>query len=133
MRHLIVSSIVGSGLLLFAMGASAQERPRAFSGSQDRDTFIARVQTDLDRAAATADGFNGDRSRIDRARDEVSQFEQQLDDGNYNPATLTDAIVSLQRIVDNNRLYERVRTSVSDDLIRLRDMRDHYEHDYDRP
>lgn len=133
MRHLILSSIVGSGLLLFAMGASAQETPRAFSGSQDRDTFIARVQTDLDRAAATADGFNGDRTRIDRARDEVSEFEQQMDDGNYNPATLTDAIVSLQRIVDNNRLYERVRTSVSDDLIRLRDMRDHYEHDYDRP
>ncbi|HTR38524.1 MAG TPA: hypothetical protein VMH80_21590 [Bryobacteraceae bacterium] len=133
MRHLILSSIVGSGLLLFATAASAQQTPRAFAGSQDRDAFLARVQTDLDRAAATADGFNGDRTRIDRARDEVSEFEQQMDDGNYSPSTLTDTIVSLQRIVDNNRLYERVRTSVSDDLIRLRDMRDHYEHDYDRP
>lgn len=133
MRKLLVSSIVGSGLMVFALAASAQQAPRAYTRTQDPDAFIATVQTDLDRAASTADAFNGDRNRIDRARDEVTEFQQQVDDGNYNPRTLTEAIVSLQRVVDNNRLYERVRTSVNDDLVRLRAMRDDYEHQYDRP
>jgi hypothetical protein len=136
MKHLLTKTIAGSALSLFSFGAYAQQYPprygedRYYSDRRDRNMFAERVQSDLDRAESTAYPSSSDASRIARARDDMSDFQRKMDVGTYDSRALTEAIVSLQRIVDNNRLYERTRESLVDDLNRLRDMRERYESGY---
>ncbi len=129
MKHILIKSLAGSSLLLFGLTADAQQYPPP-SGyfdqahTADRARFFDRVRADLDRAESSASSFTGDTGRIDRVRDAVSVFQRKMDDGNYDPRALDDAIVSVQRVLDNNTLYVGARTALNDDLARLRDMRD---------
>jgi len=129
LRHLLLKSIAGSSLLLFGLTAAAQQYPppRGYynqSQTADRARLFDQVRADLDRAASSAASYGGDIDRIDRVRDAVSAFEHRMDDGNYDPRALNDAIVGVQRVLDNNTLYARSRAALSDDLGRLREMRD---------
>ena len=135
MRHFL-ATIASSTLLLFSVAASAQQYPpRAddrYYENRDRGMFMERVQADLDRAESTAYPSSSDAYRIARAREDMSDFQRKMDVGTYDSRALTAAIVSVQRIVDNNRLYDRIRDSLVDDLSRLRDMRERYESGYER-
>jgi hypothetical protein len=135
MKHFL-ATMVSSTLLLFSVAGSAQQYPPRstdrYYENRDRGVFMERVQADLDRAESTAYPSSSDAYRIARARDEMSEFQRKMEAGTFDSRTLTDAIVSLQRIVDNNRLYERIRDSLVDDLSRLRDIRERYDSGYER-
>ena len=129
MRHVLLKSAVSSGLLLFGLTATAQEPARSsyYDSDVDNARFLERVRADLDRAESTASSFNGDLERIATVRDEISTFQRRMDAGNYDPHALTEAIVSLQRVLDNNPLYNRTRDNLVMDLSRLRALRARYD------
>jgi len=133
LRHILLKRIAGSSLLLFGLTAAAQQYPPP-SGSYDqgqtadRAHFFEHVRADLDQAESTASTSTGDLDRIERVRAAMNFFQRKMDDGNYDPRALTDAIVSVQRVLDNNTLYVHTRTALSDDLGRLRDMCDQLDH-----
>jgi len=135
MSQLLIKSIC-SGLLLCGLTVAQQYPPRADDRyREDRDrtdtrdpaAFMERIRADLDRAQSTASPFSDDGYRIDRVRDQMSDFQRRLDAGTYDSRQVNEMIVSLQRVVDNNRVYDRVRESLIDDLARLRDLRARYE------
>ena len=131
MRQLLLKSAIGSSLLFFGLSASAQYPPRAGDvyydrGSGDHARLFDRIRVDLDSAESSASSFNGDMDRIIGVRDQVGVFQRRLDSGDFDERELTSAIVSLQRVLDNNPLYDRTRDNLVMDLTRLRDLRSSY-------
>jgi hypothetical protein len=86
------------------------------------------VRADLDRAESTVASFNADLDRISKVREGLNVFQRRMDAGDYDERELTETIVSLQKVLDNNRLYERTRNALVDDLNRMRHMRTTYDY-----
>ena len=132
MRNLLIQSLVGSGLLLGGLTASAQYQPPPQSryGYESNDQVLNRVRSDLDRAEDRSIPFTADRGRLTAAREQISAFQRRLDEGNYDGRELDNAINSIRRVVDLNRMSDRTRENLTDDLARMRQMRDRLERDY---
>ena len=130
-RHLLISTAAASGLLLCGLTAGAQEySPRTGDGyyqQRDQNLFLERVQSHLDRAESAAAAFSDDGGRIARAREDLGIFTRRMNDGDYDAGALTNSIVDIQRVLDNNRLYVETRQALLDDLSRLRDLRESHE------
>ena len=133
MRNLLLRSIAGTGLLLFGLTATAQYPPRRVYTYQDQDDtnyrgrMLDRMRGDLNRVQADTFPFSADRYRLNRAREEVSEFQSQWAAGNFNVRELDEAIGALQRVVDMNNLSYRDRDLLVADLNRLRDIRESVE------
>ena len=132
MRNLLIKSLVGGGLVFGALTLGAQQyypqyQPRSEYSRSDRNewrnTMLNRVRADLNDAQARAFPFSGDRWRIARAKESISEFQQELNSGNYDREQLDRALVSMQRVVDANRLPYRSQQSLVSDMNRLRDLR----------
>ena len=133
MRSLLVSSIVGCGLMLFGSSAAFAQRygypqyggdpyygDRAYAGG-DAMALFEHVQDDLNRAAFDVYGSRG---HIDHARKEVSDVLRQLSRGRFDRGEMGEAIGAVDRVVDRDRLPERDRAMLWRDLERMRRFRD---------
>jgi hypothetical protein len=134
MRHL-VKALAGSSLLLLGLTANAQQYPPRYENRPDnryqerednyagRGRIFDRMRADLDRAEAGALPFTGDRMRIERAKQELNELQQRLDDGNYyDRRPLDDTVRAIQRVLDSNvTMSDRNRDALSNDLSRLRE------------
>lgn len=128
MRHLLIKTMAVTGLLLsgLAMSASGQYPPPGEDRYQERregrdfDRFFDRIRVDLDRASAFSLPFTGERSRIARAREEVNECQRAAMAGDRRP--FDEAIGAIQRVVDLNRLSDRSRDNLIDDVQELREM-----------
>lgn len=130
-RHLLATSAAASALLLCPLAINAQPNPQrsgdAYYQYDHHDRLMGRIQADLDSSQAAAAAFSNDGSRISQAREDLGIFARRMDDGNYDGRALTNSIVDIQRILDNNRLYVQNRQALLDDLGRLRNLRESYE------
>jgi len=79
---------------------------------------------DLDRAEYNAVPGTGDRWRLERARNELSQAQQQISSGVSDRRDIDEAIMTIQRVVDSNNLSPRMRDFLVDDMNRLRELRE---------
>jgi hypothetical protein len=109
MRRHLMKALVGSGLVFGALTLGAQQYPQQYQPRSDyqrsdryeeRNEFLNRVRTDLDSAESHAIPFTGDRWRIDRAKDSVTEFQRDLNNGHYDRAALDRALDSMQRVVN---------------------------------
>lgn len=102
---------------------------------QQRDTFyhgegwhmrlFDRVRDDLNRVQQV--DFNGrDQFRIARTKDELNDLQGKLASHRYDQPQLDEVIGSMNRIVASNRLPPRDREMLNDDLMHLRDYREHH-------
>ncbi|MDP8980549.1 MAG: hypothetical protein M3O35_08170 [Acidobacteriota bacterium] len=107
-----LGALAGSGALL-----SAQEYGRA------RD-LVARVQTDLDRAAEFVRNNEKERERYHNVQHKLSEFDRELRNGHFEKGKLDDAIDDLKNVVKNNTLESRDRDILATDLSDLRTLRD---------
>src|SRR5689334_1896712 len=115
MRRQVITALAGCGLFLTGITASAQYRPRQDYGYQDQNgaaevQLIRRVMRDLDRAESQASPGSGDRWRVERARHELNQVEEQV--GSYGASDRRDidqAIMTIQSVVESNDLNPRMR------------------------
>ena len=130
MRNLFIMNLAGASLALFTMTANAQYQPRDYRYERNddrREWIFNRLRADLDRAEANVlpfvGDFTGDRSRISRARQEVSEFQRTWAFGDYDQRDLNQAIRAVQDVVDENNLSDRTRSALLMDLNRLRDFR----------
>lgn len=127
MRRLLITALAGSGLFLTGLTASAQYAPRDEYRYQTRDDgarLLDRVRADLDRAEAATLPFTGDRARVVRAQQEVSEFQRRLDAGDYDRRGLDEAIANVQSVMDANHVMsDRTRDDLAADTSRLRELR----------
>jgi hypothetical protein len=123
MRHL-VKTLAATGLLLFGMNATAQYRPRDEFPSSDlerQDQFLDRLRGDLSFAETAATPLTGDRSRIDRAMEEVNSLQYRIDRGDYDSRQFDRTIRAVQEVIrQNTSLTDRNLDALTDDASRLR-------------
>jgi hypothetical protein len=129
MKHLLMKSIAGSGLLLFGLTAYAlpprQDYPTRYQdqdrrADQDHDRLFDRIRTDIDRAQAEAMPFTADHNRLVEAKVRVNDCQRMLSDGHYDRRTFDFTVTSVQRVIDLNRLSERNHDYLADDVQALR-------------
>jgi len=90
---------------------------------QEQNRLFGRIRADLDRASSSWVSGPGDRFRLNAAREELNDIQNLVSSGNFDERELQQAIVSLRRVVNNNRMPDRVHDDLQEDLERLRDLR----------
>jgi hypothetical protein len=139
MRSLLTRSLACGSLLLMALGAYAQDYPRYRNDDRysDRDApgyysrqgyrghLMDKVQADL-RYAQNAAYSRDEARRLDKAREELWEFQRKWTAGRFDRHELDDSIAAIQRAVDHNGLDERARSMLWSDLRELRDFRAQY-------
>lgn len=142
MRHLLLRTMAGAGLVLFGLGATAQAQPPRdddayhrdrddyYKGDQWRAHLFDRVRADLDHVQTT--WFpSGDQYRLTKAKQELGELQAAMADHRYDERALDDVLGAMQRVVTDNRLSNRDRDILNDDMGRLRQFREHHD-DWDR-
>jgi hypothetical protein len=134
MKHLLLRTIAGTGLMLFGVTAMQAQRPRDddsyhrgrddyFRGDQWRARMFERIRDDLNHVQTTWFSSGGDEYRIARAKQELNELQGAVADHRYDERAVDDVISAIQRVVSDNRLSSRDREILNDDLNRLRDFR----------
>jgi hypothetical protein len=90
--------------------------------------LVDQVHADLNRAYETWHVSNGDRDRLNDAEKHLREFARKWENGRFDRGELNDSIDHIQRVLNDNRLAGPDRTAIDDDVSRLRNMRDAYDH-----
>ena len=141
MRNPLIRSLTGGSMLLLALGACAQDYPRHRDddryydrddrggyreGRGNRGGLIEQVRSDLSYAQSGVYS-RGEGKRLNKANEELWEFQSKWNAGRFDRHELDDSIAAIQKVVDHNGLDERVRSTLWNDLQRLRDFRAQYE------
>jgi len=124
MNRLWMGAAVLAGALAMVPRAGAQFGPREQYGPSAVTVLVDRVHEDLDHAYRVAEFSHSDRDRLNNAEKQLRDFTAKWDKGKFDKDELDDAISALQHVLDNNRLPDRERTALSDDVNQLRRMRE---------
>src|ERR1700694_5116583 len=139
MKRLLIRTVAGTGLMLFGLTASMQaQRPRDddsyhrdrddyFRGDQWRARMFDRIRDDLNHVQTTWFSGGGDQYRIDKAKQELNELQTAMAEHRYNERALDDVVNAMQRVVSDNRLSDRDRSILNDDLARLRQFRERHD------
>ena len=100
-----------------------QGRDDRFRGNDWRQRFFERIREDLDHIQSGAFPFGADQYRIARTRQQLDELQGKLAAGRYDQRELDDVIAAMSRVVRDNRLSNRDRDILSDDLNRLQEFR----------
>ena len=131
MKHFLMSALAGSGLLFMTIPAQAQYQPDSVSSyhqiqyqreATSHDRLFDQMRDDLALASTTATPFSGDRDRVAIARDQLNQLQHAVDTGEYDGLTFSQTISAMQRVVDLNRMTDRNRDYLVNDIGQLRDL-----------
>ena len=111
-KTLVAGVLSGTGLFLFGQD---------YTNARD---LVAKVQTDLERAADFTRGKEKERSRYQSVQRKLSEFDRELKRGKFEKGKLDEAVEELKEVVKNNTLESHDRDSLSADLTALRILRD---------
>ena len=126
MSRLFLSAVLGA-LLLMCSPARAQFGAENRYSPTEVSALIDRVHDDLNRAYGVWHFSGSDRDRLNHAEKQLREFAGKWSQGKFDKSDLDDAIESIQHVLDSNRLPDRDRDALSDDVARLRRMREAYE------
>ena len=104
-------------------GIYHEQRDQWFRGDNWRASFFHRIREDLDHVASGTFPFGGDQARIARTRYELDELQQKLSEGYYDERELDEVLQAWQMVLSSNRLAQRDREVLTDDLARMRDFR----------
>lgn len=127
--------------MLFGLGASMQAQPPRdrdddayhrdrddyYRGDQWRARMFDRIRDDLNHVQTTWFSGGGDQYRIDKAKQELNELQTAMAEHRYNERALDDVVNAMQSVVSDNRLSDRDRSILNDDLGRLRQFREHHD------
>jgi hypothetical protein len=104
-----------------------EDRDRFFQGEAWRRNFFQRVREDVEHLEHSTIPFTGDRVRLARTATELNELQGKLAEGRYDERQLDDVMAALSSVVQNNRLSERDRDILNDDLRRMREFRERHD------
>jgi opacity protein-like surface antigen len=126
-RFLTAAAII----VALAMSAFAQdwyhEREERFRGEQWRAHVFMHVKTDLEHVWSGR-ASDKERTRIEKTEQELTKMQADLDQGRWDNGILNDVIDSIRKSANDDRLPQRDREVLADDLVRLKDFQDRHNH-----
>ena len=127
MSRLIAATAFSAAVLGFAQLTYAQFGPENRYSPSEVSALIDRVHTDLDHAYRVWNFSNSDRDRLNNSEKQLREFAEKWSKAKFDKGELDEAIASIQHVLDNNRLPGEARDALSDDVARLRRMREAYD------
>jgi hypothetical protein len=128
MKRLLLGAALAAGLVSFGIQGFSQERDEGYW----KGRLFDRVRADLDMVQSHTPVFSGGEFRLTRAKEQLNQLQKDASEGRFVDRDLDEVIGTIQRVVADNRMPDRDRAMLNDDLNRLRDFREHHERYYPR-
>jgi hypothetical protein len=127
MQRPFFSTAIVSALLMLGPAAYAQFGASNLYSPTEVSALIDRVHTDLDHAYRVWHFSDSDKDRLNHAEKQLREFAEKWNHGKFDKGELDDAIGAVQHVLDNNKLPGESRDALSDDVGRLRRMREAYD------
>jgi hypothetical protein len=124
----------GAGVVVVALAFSAvaqdwhHEREERFRGEEWRPHIFMYVKTDLENIWSAARASDKERARLDRTKEELAKMQADLDQGRWDNNILNDVIDSIRKSSNDDRLAQRDRAVLADDVGRLKEFQDQHNH-----
>ena len=113
-----------------AFSAFAQDwyhdREERFRGEAWRKNVFLQVRTDLEHIWSADRAADKERKRLDTTKQELTKMQADLDQGRWDNNILNDVIDSIRKSSTDDRLAERDRAVLADDVVRLKEFQDHH-------
>ena len=127
MKRTFSASIIVAALAFTAFAQDwHQERDEHFRGEGWRSHLFMYVRSDLEHVWSAARASDKERERLERTKQELTQMQADLDHGRWDNGILNDVIDSIRKSSNDDRLAQRDRTVLADDVIRLKEFQDQH-------
>ena len=127
MKRIFTAGVIIAAL---AFSAAAQDwyhdREERFRGEGWRKSIFLHVRTDLEHTWSVARASDKERTRIERTKQELTQMQTDLDQGRWDNGILNDVIDSVRKSANDDRLAQRDRAVLADDVVRLKQFQDQH-------
>ena len=134
MKSFLRGSLAVGSLLAFCFGVAAvaqddwyHERETYYHGEHWKARMFDRIRDDVDHVQSTTFPASHDEFRLVKVKQELGELQNKMADGAYDQPELDEVIHTLQRVVESNKLSDRDRDMLTEDLNHLRDYREHHE------
>jgi len=136
MRSFLGRALAVGSLLAFSLGVSATAQDRDewyhnrdsfYHGEHWKARLFERVREDVDRVQSTTFPVSHDEFRLVRVKQELDELQNKLANHQYDEPELDNVVHALQRVVASNKLSDRDRDMLNEDLTHLREYRAHHE------
>jgi hypothetical protein len=121
---------VGVIVTALTFSAAAQDwyhdRDERFRGKDWQPHIFMNVRTDLDHVWSVVRASDKERTRLDKTKQELTQMQGDLDQGRWDNNILNDVIDSIRKSSNDERLAQRDRGVLADDLTRLKEFQDQH-------
>jgi hypothetical protein len=121
-----------AGLLMTALSAAAQDwyhdRDARFKGEAGRQQVFLHIRTDLEHIWSANRAADKERQRIEKTKQELTKMQADLDQGRWDNGLVNDVIDSLRKSANDDRLAQRDRAVLADDVARIKDFQDRHNH-----
>jgi hypothetical protein len=127
MNRIITATVIIAGLALSAVAQDwYHDRDERFRGEDWRPHVFLYVRTDLEHIWSAVRASDEERRRLDKTKEELAKMQTDLDQGRWDNGILNDVIDSIRKSSTDNRLAERDRAVLADDLGRLKEFQDQH-------
>ncbi|MGB8323343.1 MAG: hypothetical protein WCE52_10325 [Candidatus Acidiferrum sp.] len=127
MKRTIMAGLIA--VMFLGFNAAAQDaqdwyhdRDARYHGDEWRSHVFVEVRSDLDHVWSEKQAADKERERLERTKQELTDLQAKLDHGEWDNGHVNDVIDSLRKSANDNRLSERDRAVLSDDVSRLKDL-----------
>jgi len=118
------------GVIIAALAFSAvaqdwyHDREERFRGEEWRPHIFTNVRTDLEHIWSAGRASDKERVRLEKTKEELTKMQADLDHGRWDNGVLNDVIDSIRKSSTDDRLAERDRAVLADDMVRLKEFQD---------
>jgi hypothetical protein len=129
MRQTIKAGFIIGTLAVIAFAQDwYREREERFRGEAWKAQVFTHVRTDLDHIWSAVRASDKERERLEKTKEELTKMQADLNQGRWDNGILNDAIDSIRKSSNDQRLAPRDREVLADDVNRLKDYQDHHNH-----
>jgi hypothetical protein len=121
-----------AGVIVAALAFSAaaqdwyHDRDERFRGEEWRPHIFAYVRTDLEHIWSAVRASDKERARLEKTKEELAKMQADLEQKRWDNGILNDVIDSIRKSSNDDRLAQRDRAVLADDVVRLKEFQDQH-------
>ena len=125
-RTFTVAAIVAALAFTAAAQDWHKEREEHLRGEEWRPHLFMYVKSDLEHIWSAVKASDKERARLKRTEEELAKMQTDLDQGRWDNGILNDVIDSIRKSSNDDRLEQRDRAVLADDVVRLKEFQDQH-------
>jgi hypothetical protein len=127
MKRIFTAGIIAGALVCSAAAQDwYHDREERFRGEEWRKSVFIHVRTDLEHIWSANRASDKERRRLERTKQELTQMQGDFDQGRWDNGILNDVIDSVRKSSNDDRLAQRDRAVLADDVVRLKEFQDRH-------